>query len=203
MSEGREERNWDKANDAYNEVQNALTSNKIFELYADCERLLPDNVKPACEKVEIKAQPLNVDAMTMNGQSRAERKFLAEEKKNNKQKARDPRMNMPNDAFDGFRSAGQLAVASKSKPPSTSQTLRERKVDALLTTDEEATLRKNWMVTAAGDPARTERFYTDELPFERGMSGSAHRITKHGQRHLDLLSALRTTSQLADGTMLY
>ena len=29
MTEGREEKNWDKAKDAYNEVQNALISNKV------------------------------------------------------------------------------------------------------------------------------------------------------------------------------
>ncbi|KPV72543.1 uncharacterized protein RHOBADRAFT_39117, partial [Rhodotorula graminis WP1] len=65
MAEGREEKNWDRANDAYNDVQNALTSNKTFELYVDGERLLPADVKPQCEKVEIKALPLDLDKLTM------------------------------------------------------------------------------------------------------------------------------------------
>ncbi|GAA6016098.1 hypothetical protein JCM11491_000667 [Sporobolomyces phaffii] len=198
MSEGREERNWDRANDAYQEVQNALTSNKIFELYADCERLLPDDVKPVCEKAEIKALPLNTDAMTMNGQSRAERKHLAEEKKKGKS-VRDPRANMPDDAFEGFRTAGQLAAAKKAKPPTATQTVRERKADALLDTEQEEHLRTRWMYDVTGQPVIPERFFTDELPFERNSSGSAQRITRHGQRHLDLLSALHTNEQLADG----
>ncbi|GAA6064429.1 hypothetical protein JCM10212_005308 [Sporobolomyces blumeae] len=197
MSEGREERNWDRANDAYNEVQNALTSNKIFDLYADCERLLPPDVKPVCEKVEIKAQPLNLDAITMNGQSRAERKFLADEKKNIK-KIRDPKANVPVDAFDGFRTAGQLAAASKVKAPTASQTLRERKGEALLTPEQEGELRTRWMLTPAGEPVRPRRFRTDGLPFDSGSSGSCHRISHHGQRHLDLLAALRVTEQLSD-----
>ncbi|KWU41869.1 P-loop containing nucleoside triphosphate hydrolase protein, partial [Rhodotorula sp. JG-1b] len=66
MTEGREEKSWDQANDAYNDVQNALTSNKIFDLYVDGERLLPDHIKPKCEQVEIKAQPLDIEKMTMN-----------------------------------------------------------------------------------------------------------------------------------------
>ncbi|GAA5989448.1 hypothetical protein JCM5350_000708 [Sporobolomyces pararoseus] len=198
MSEGREERNWERANDAYQEVQNALTSNKIFELYADCERLLPDNVKPVCEKVEIKALPLKVESMTMNGQSKAERKHLAEEKKKGKA-SRDPRANIPADAFDGFRTAGQLAAANKSKPPTTTQTVRERKAEALLDPDQEEQLRTRWMYDESGRPVIPRRFYTDELYFTRGSSGSAQRITSHGQRHLDLLKALKSTEKLAEG----
>ncbi|GAA5962894.1 hypothetical protein JCM3765_005908 [Sporobolomyces pararoseus] len=198
MSEGREERNWEKANDAYQEVQNALTSNKIFELYADCERLLPDNVKPVCEKVEIKALPLKVESMTMNGQSKAERKHLAEEKKKGKT-SRDPKANIPADAFDGFRTAGQLAAANKSKPPTTTQTVRERKAEALLDPDQEEQLRTRWMYDESGRPVIPRRFYTDELYFARGSSGSAQRITGHGQRHLDLLKALKSTEKLAEG----
>ncbi|GAA5874284.1 hypothetical protein JCM1840_000622 [Sporobolomyces johnsonii] len=197
MSAGREERNWDKANDAYNEVQNALTSGKTFDLYVDGERLLPDHVKPACEKVEIKALPLDIEKMTMTGQSRLERRLLADEKKKEK-KVRDPKVNVPNDAFLGFRTAGQLAVANKAKPPTTSQTIRERKSAALLDVEQEGEIRARWMFTPSGQPVRPHTFSTEDLPFDRGFTGSAHRIPRHSQRHLDLLAAMRIADQLDD-----
>ncbi|GAA5886278.1 hypothetical protein JCM6882_001589 [Rhodosporidiobolus microsporus] len=196
MSEGREERNWDKANDAYNEVQNALTSNKIFDLYVDGERLLPDEVKPACEKVEIKAQPLDLDRMTMNGQSKAERKALAEKKPKRKV---DVSANAPEDAFMGFRTAGALAVAAKAKPLPPSQILRDRKADALLTVDEETHLRTRWQQDTLGRPIRPQRFEDVEaLPFERGSTGSTLRITHHSERFRAVVDAMRACEQLAD-----
>ncbi|CEQ40950.1 SPOSA6832_02605, partial [Sporobolomyces salmonicolor] len=197
MSAGREERNWDKANDAYNEVQNALTSGKTFDLYVDGERLLPDHVKPVCEKVEIKALPLDIEKMTMTGQSRLERRLLADEKKKEK-KVRDPKANVPNDAFLGFRNAGQLAVANKAKPPTASQTMRERKSAALLDVDQEGEFRARWMFTLSGQPVRPHTFSTEDLPFDRGFTGSAHRIPSHSLRHLDLLAAMRIFDQLDD-----
>ncbi|GAA5968476.1 hypothetical protein JCM11641_007648 [Rhodosporidiobolus odoratus] len=197
MSEGREERNWDKANDAYNEVQNALTSNKVFDLYVDGERLLPDHVKPVCEKVEIKALPLDVETMTMNGRSRAERKALAEKKPKRKV---DVNANAPDDAFMGFRTAGAVAAAAKVKPPSPSQVLRDRKAEALLTVEEEAHLRTRWQQDNLGRPIRPHRFSdVEDLPFQRNRPGSALCITHHSDRYRDVLSAFRVCDQLAEG----
>ncbi|GAA5836929.1 hypothetical protein JCM9279_007704 [Rhodotorula babjevae] len=195
MAEGREEKNWDKANDAYNDVQNALTSNKTFELYVDGERLLPADVKPQCEKVEIKALPLDLEKLTMTGRSAAERKALAEKKPKRKV---DLTANAPDDAFLGFRTAGQLAAAKKDKPLPPSQVLRERKASALLTLDEEAQLRSRWQHDAAGRPVRPSVFEVEDLPFERDSSGGAQRIPRHGDRHADLLAALRTCDKLSD-----
>ncbi|GAA6040845.1 hypothetical protein JCM8097_007744 [Rhodosporidiobolus ruineniae] len=194
MSEGREEKNWDKANDAYQEVQNALTSNKIFDLYVDGERLLPDDVKPRCEQVEIKALPLDLNGMTMNGQSRLERAALAEKKPKRKV---DVGLNAPQDAFMGFRTAGALAHAAKAKPPPPSQVLRERKADALLTVDEEAHLRTRWQQDGLGRPIRPARLMDDleALPFR---PSSTQRITHHSERYADAIKAIRLCDQLAD-----
>lgn len=197
MAEGREEKNWDRANDAYNDVQNALTSNKTFDLYVDGERMLPADVKPQCEKVEIKALPLELDKLTMTGRSAAERKALAEKKPKRKV---DVTANAPGDAFLGFRTAGQLAVAKKEKALPPSQVLRERKASALLTLEEEAQLRSRWQHDTAGRPVRPQVFEIEDLPFERGSSGGAHRIPRHGDRHADLLAALRMCDKLSDST---
>ncbi|KAJ8292257.1 ATP-dependent DNA helicase mph1 [Rhodotorula toruloides] len=196
MAEGREEKNWDKANDAYAEVQNALTSNKIFDLYVDGERMLPDHIKPACEQVQIKAQPLDIEKMTMKGQTRLERKALTESKKE-KRKV-DIHANAPDDAFLGFRTAGQMAAAKKEKPLPPSQVLRNRKAAALLTLEEESYLRSRWQHDSSGKSVSPRIFDLEDLPFERGLSGGAHRIPRHGERHLDLLTAMRAAEQLAD-----
>ncbi|GAA6043110.1 hypothetical protein JCM8097_008427 [Rhodosporidiobolus ruineniae] len=178
VSEGCGEKNWDKANDAYQEVQNALTSNKIFDLYVNGERLLPDDVRPRCEQVEIKALPLDLNCMTMNGQSRLERAALAEKKPKRKV---DVGLNAPQDAFMCFRTAGALAHAAKAKPPPPSQVLRKRKADALLTVDEEAHLRTRWQQDGLGRPIRPARLMDnlEALPFR---PSSTQRNTHHSER---------------------
>lgn len=196
MTEGREEKSWDQANDAYNDVQNALTSNKIFDLYVDGERLLPDHIKPKCEQVEIKAQPLDLDNMTMNGQTRLERKALAEKKAKRKV---DLHANAPDDAFLGFRTAGQIAAAKKAKPLQPSQVLRDRKAAALLTVEEEADLRSRWQYDATGRPIRPHRFDDLEaLPFDRRLPGGAQRIPRHGTRFDDLIASLKAIDAVSD-----
>ncbi|KAI0085640.1 hypothetical protein BDY19DRAFT_964916 [Irpex rosettiformis] len=48
LSEEREERNWDKADDNYKDVQRFIIKAEQLELYDDVERLIPDNIKPEC-----------------------------------------------------------------------------------------------------------------------------------------------------------
>lgn len=202
MTEGREEKNWDKAKDSYNEVQNALISNKVFELYADGDRMLPKHLKPEVNKVEIKAKPINLATMTMNGQIGLERQISREEKKAAQKKTpRDPKLNMPNDAFDGFRTAGQLAAAEaktrKKAAPSPGQLVRERKKAVYLTEDEEEHMRNRWF-HSNDQLVKPVVFDTFSLPFQRGQSGSALTIPRHGDRHANLLSSLATMEKLDD-----
>ncbi|KAJ7658685.1 hypothetical protein DFH06DRAFT_1407125 [Mycena polygramma] len=52
LSEKREERNMDKAERSYKEVQRTIVSGDQLEFYSDVERLLPDYIEPQCvEKV--------------------------------------------------------------------------------------------------------------------------------------------------------
>lgn len=194
MTEGREEKNWDKANDAYTDVQNALISNKIFELYVDGDRMLPKEVKPEVDKVEIKALPLDLTTMTMVGQGKLDRKTTAEEKK--EKKKRDAKLNVPNDAFLGFRTAGQIAAAAKA-PVSPGKELRDRKRAALLTLEEETLLRERWQFSG-NDRLRPAPLDPHNFPFELGNTGSALRIPRHSTRHSELLATLRTIAALDD-----
>lgn len=47
-SEGREERDFDKAKDRYKHVQQFIIKDEQLELYDDVERLIPENIKPEC-----------------------------------------------------------------------------------------------------------------------------------------------------------
>ncbi|KAK4693429.1 hypothetical protein P7C70_g8925, partial [Phenoliferia sp. Uapishka_3] len=107
---------------------------------------------------------------------------------------RDPKLNVPNDAFLGFRTAGQahhdaaVAAASKHSP---GKELRDRKHAALLTTDQEVELRQRWQFSG-DERIRPAPFDPAALPFERGNTGSALRIPMHSTRHLDALTMLKT-----------
>ncbi len=48
LSEDREERNWDKADDNYKDVQRFIIKDEQLELYDDVERLIPEHIKPEC-----------------------------------------------------------------------------------------------------------------------------------------------------------
>ncbi|KAI5475818.1 ATP-dependent DNA helicase MPH1 [Pseudohyphozyma bogoriensis] len=195
MTEGREEKNWDKAKDAYADVQNALVSNKVFECYVDGDRMLPKHIKPENDKVVITAKPLDLNTMTMAGQGRIERKTSAEEKK--QAKKRDPKLNMPNDAFIGFRTAGQLAHAASKPQESPEEVMRQRRRAALLTTEQETTLRQRWQY-AGNKKVVPVAFNLSELPFELGSTGSTSRIPTHSTVHLSALTTLRTMQKLDD-----
>lgn len=196
MAEGREEKNWDKAKDAYNDVQNALISNKVFELYCDGDRMLPPSMKPEVEKIKVKALPLVVETMTAAGEAKLLRQISAQENKNKKK--RDDKLNVPDDAFMGFRTAGQLAANLKvSIPISPGLELRERKEAALLTVEQEAELRDRWRF--AGSKAVTSTAFDIQfLPFERGFTGSANSIPTHSSKFNDAMNCLRTCEQLDD-----
>lgn len=201
MSEGREDQNWQKAVDKYNHVQNALAdSKKAFELYVDGDRMLPPSIKPLVDKVEIQAKPINLATMTMAGETALERKISAQEKKKAK-KPKDPKRNMPGDAFEGFRSAGQLAAekskATREPSPSPGQILRDRKSAVYLTEDEQEEMRERWFYVD-GVPVKATTFDPYSLPFDRGRTGSALTLPRHGTRHTDLLTFMRVSEYLDD-----
>jgi hypothetical protein len=56
LAQDREEKNWDSAQEAYNQVQRAIVHGNQLELYSDVERLLPDNIKPECMEMVMEVQ---------------------------------------------------------------------------------------------------------------------------------------------------
>jgi ATP-dependent DNA helicase MPH1 len=56
LAERREEKNWNKAREAYNQVQRSIVRGDQLELYTDVERLIPDNIKPECLEMVMEIQ---------------------------------------------------------------------------------------------------------------------------------------------------
>ena len=56
LSEDREERNWEKADDNYKDVQRFIVKAEHLELFEDVERLIPDHIKPECVEMEMEIE---------------------------------------------------------------------------------------------------------------------------------------------------
>jgi ATP-dependent DNA helicase MPH1 len=56
LSEDREERNWEKADDNYKDVQRFILKAEHLELYADVERLIPQHIKPECVEMVMEIE---------------------------------------------------------------------------------------------------------------------------------------------------
>ncbi|SCZ98981.1 BZ3500_MvSof-1268-A1-R1_Chr3-1g05746 [Microbotryum saponariae] len=192
MTEGREEKNWDKAKEQYDEVQNALISNRVFEVYADGERLVPSDIKPIVDKVSIEAKPLDLDGLLMSANDH--RRALGM-KERVPRPAKDVKRNIPKGAFDGFRTTGEQKKAQT--PYSPGRALRERKQAALLTESEEQYMSTRWY-PHGGQAISPNPLNLDKFPLERIGNANAHKFPRHGARHEMLQSILRTTASIDD-----
>ena len=56
-------RQWQKANEDYKSIQNAIVCGKQFELYADGQRLVPADIKPVADKRTIEVEPFAPEMM--------------------------------------------------------------------------------------------------------------------------------------------
>lgn len=77
LSADREERNWDKANDNYKEVQRFIIEDDQLELYDDVELLIPEYIKPECVEmvmnIEEYAREEKVPRLSKAGKAKAKR----------------------------------------------------------------------------------------------------------------------------------
>ncbi|SCV74171.1 BQ2448_6603 [Microbotryum intermedium] len=192
MTEGREEKNWDKAKESYDEVQNALISNRVFEVYADGERLLPGDVKPIVDKVSIEAKPLDFDGLLMSAN---DHRGALGMKERVPRPVKDVKRNIPKGSFEGFRTAGELKRVPT--PYSPNRALRERKQAALLTESEEQYMSTRWC-PQGGQAISPSPFDPNKHPLKQSNNANAHKFPHHGARHEMLQSILRITASIDD-----
>ncbi|KDQ63860.1 hypothetical protein JAAARDRAFT_696340 [Jaapia argillacea MUCL 33604] len=106
VAESREEANWAKAKEQYQDVQQSIVRGEQLELYGDVERLLPDDIKPNCiekemEIVEYESKQ-SLKARRAGGDSPAKGK--------KRKRDEDPMKNMPVGASAGFVKVSDLLV---------------------------------------------------------------------------------------------
>ncbi|CAL1696540.1 unnamed protein product [Somion occarium] len=118
LSEGREERNWEKAKEKYEAVQNFIVRAEHVELFDDVPRMLPEEIEPTCIEMEmdieeyIREDPSSKKASFANSPSSK----AAKRKRND-----DAMRNIPAGATNGFVSVKDLlekgASSKKRKKP--------------------------------------------------------------------------------------
>ncbi|KAH8998735.1 P-loop containing nucleoside triphosphate hydrolase protein [Lactarius hatsudake] len=107
LAEGREETNWNKAREAYNQVQRTIVRGDQLELYDDTERLLPDHIKPECLEMVMEIQEYDRAATERSREKTAKGPSNKRKRKDNS--ARD----IPPGACTGFVSVADLLVKQK------------------------------------------------------------------------------------------
>ncbi|KAG8759890.1 3'-5' DNA helicase [Serendipita sp. 396] len=74
LTKGREDSNWEKATDAYKQVQQSIVQGIDLELYGDVPRLLPDGVEPQCVEKTMECIPYEREEAKSRGNSFNSRK---------------------------------------------------------------------------------------------------------------------------------
>ncbi|THH21565.1 hypothetical protein EW146_g39 [Bondarzewia mesenterica] len=110
LAEGREELNWNKAQESYAEVQQSIVRGDQLEFYGDVERLLPDHTKPEPLEMVMDIEEYNRDAAEKANDSTLPRKGDKKRKRND-----DVMRNIPLGASTGFVSVADLILKSGGK----------------------------------------------------------------------------------------
>jgi ATP-dependent DNA helicase MPH1 len=109
LAEGREEMNWNKAREAYNDVQRSIVRGEQLELYDDVERLLPDHIKPQCLEMMMEIEEYDRPATEKSRES------TTQEPSKKRKRSNDPTRDIPPGASTGFVSVAELLVKQKVK----------------------------------------------------------------------------------------
>ncbi|THH06954.1 hypothetical protein EW146_g9461 [Bondarzewia mesenterica] len=110
LAEGREELNWNKAQESYVEVQQSIVRGDQLEFYGDVERLLPDHIKPEPLEMVMDIEEYNRNVAEKANDSTLPRKGDKKRKRND-----DMMRNIPVGASTGFVSVADLILTQGGK----------------------------------------------------------------------------------------
>jgi ATP-dependent DNA helicase MPH1 len=110
LSEGREEHNWAKAQDSYQEVQHSIIRGDQLELYNDVERLIPADAKPQCKEMIMEIEEYVRDKAKRKAACSPSNAASKKRKRND-----DVDRNIPSGACTGFVSVKDLIVKGAKK----------------------------------------------------------------------------------------
>ena len=114
MSEGREDANWDKAQQTHRDIQEEILHSRNLELFEDVERLLPPGKLPECLEQEMPVDPWDPDEGKVRKRLAGVEKE-AKEKKPKKQRGHE----IPENGHIGFKSVSELLKECGKMPAST------------------------------------------------------------------------------------
>ncbi|EJD55504.1 P-loop containing nucleoside triphosphate hydrolase protein [Auricularia subglabra TFB-10046 SS5] len=117
MTENREEQNWKKAQEKYEQVQYSIRMAK-YELFSDVPRLLPDDITPTCVERAVECEPYvrevkkkrKSKAAADEGEEGGDPPSTQTQKK---KRNSDPARNIPEGAATGFVTASSLRKKRK------------------------------------------------------------------------------------------
>jgi ATP-dependent DNA helicase MPH1 len=108
LAQGREEANWDKAQEKYRAIQkHIVTGGDQLELYGDVDRLIPDDVDPVCEEQVMPVEEYVREKVKDRG-SRAADSPREAAPGNKVKRNMDPGRNIPEGTSAAFMPVSQL-----------------------------------------------------------------------------------------------
>lgn len=122
LAEGREERNWERAEQQYREIQHFIVRAEQLELYGDVERLIPEHIKPECVEMTMEIEEHVREDPNSRKRSFDEEDDGPSSKRKRRKRDDNPTRNVPTGASTGFVNVKDLlvkggATAKKRKPP--------------------------------------------------------------------------------------
>ncbi|KAF9651402.1 P-loop containing nucleoside triphosphate hydrolase protein [Thelephora ganbajun] len=114
LAQGREEANWDKAQETYQRVQHVIVNGDQLELFGDVDRLIPDDVNPVCKEQIMEIEEYVRDRPKARGSRAADSPMKTSAGKKRKRNA-DPGRNIPEGATRGFVPVSELIERAAKK----------------------------------------------------------------------------------------
>lgn len=140
LAQGREEANWNKAQETYQKVQHLIVDGDQLELYGDVHRLIPDDINPVCKEQIMEIEEYVRDKPKARGSRAADSPGKASAGKKRKRNA-DPARNIPDGASKGFVPVSELIQRAAKRRQMDNLTLDD--YDSLKSDDDDRDLEEN------------------------------------------------------------
>ena len=109
MSEGREDANWNIAQQTHQEIQEEILHSRNLELFEDVERLLPPGELPDCVEEEMPVDPWDPENRRTKRRLPAAEKATGEDKDKEGMRSKRKRGHeVPRGGHEGFKSVAEL-----------------------------------------------------------------------------------------------
>ena len=141
LAQGREETNWDKAQEKYQKVQHVIVNGDELELFGDVGRLVPDDINPVCKEQIMEIEEYVRNKPKARGSRAADSPTKISAAKKRKRNA-DPGRNIPEGASRDFVPVSELIQRAAKKRKKDDLTLDD--AGSLKSDDDDRDLEENF-----------------------------------------------------------